>query len=81
MVLFGEAVESLLLKYGKGVVEEQFLLNRLAAAAFDTYTMAVVLSRATRSLNQNLPSASHEQLLAQVWCYEVSLLHCIILSG
>uniref|UniRef100_A0A8D8Q2D2 Very long-chain specific acyl-CoA dehydrogenase, mitochondrial n=1 Tax=Cacopsylla melanoneura TaxID=428564 RepID=A0A8D8Q2D2_9HEMI len=72
VVLFGEAVESLLLKYGKGVVEEQFLLNRLAAAAFDTYTMAVVLSRATRSLNKGLPSASHEQLLAQVWCYEAS---------
>ncbi|XP_026681245.1 very long-chain specific acyl-CoA dehydrogenase, mitochondrial [Diaphorina citri] len=72
VVLFGEAVESLLLKYGKGVVEEQFLLNRLAAAAFDTYTMAVVLSRATRSLNKNLPSASHEQLLAELWCYEAA---------
>lgn len=72
VVLFGEAVESLLLKYGKNVVEEQFLLNRLAAAAFDTYTMAVVLSRATRSLNSGLSSASHEQLLAQVWCYEAS---------
>lgn len=70
--LFGEAVESLLVKYGKGVVEEQFLLNRLAAAAFDTYTMAVVLSRATRSLNKSLPSANHEQLLAQVWCFEAS---------
>lgn len=72
ILLCGEAVESLLIKYGKKIIDEQFLLNRLANAAIDTYTMAVVLSRATRSLSLGLPSAQHELLLAEVWCSEVS---------
>ncbi|XP_071441841.1 very long-chain specific acyl-CoA dehydrogenase, mitochondrial [Hetaerina americana] len=69
---FGVAVENVLVKYGRGVVEEQFLLNRLAAAAIDTYAMVVVLSRATKSLTENIPSAHHEQLIASVWCNEAS---------
>jgi len=52
-------------------VDEQFILNRIAQAAFDTYTMAIVLSRATMSLNKNLPSAEHELLMTQTWCAEV----------
>lgn len=72
ILLCGEAVESLLIKYGKKIVDEQFLLNRLANAAIDTYTMAVVLSRASRSLSLGLPSAQHELLLTEVWCSEAS---------
>lgn len=69
-----------LIKYGKGIVNEQFILNRLANSAIDIYTMTVVLSRASRSLNEKLPSASHEKILAQNWCYEVRTLlySCII---
>ena len=68
---FGITVESLLIKYGKNILDEQFLLNRLAAAAIDIYANVVVLSRATRALNLNFPSASHEEKLARVWCNEV----------
>jgi very long chain acyl-CoA dehydrogenase len=46
-------------------------LNRIAAAAIDIYAMVVVLSRASTSLNKNLPSAEHERMLTQVWCDEV----------
>uniref|UniRef100_A0A2M4A4K7 Very long-chain specific acyl-CoA dehydrogenase, mitochondrial n=1 Tax=Anopheles triannulatus TaxID=58253 RepID=A0A2M4A4K7_9DIPT len=70
--LFGQTVESLLIKYGKKIVDEQFLLNRLADAAIDTYAMAVVLSRATRTVNKNLPSADHEVLMTKAWCHEAS---------
>lgn len=63
-----------LIKYGKGIVNEQFILNRLANSAIDIYTMTVVLSRASRSLNEKLPSATHEKILAQNWCYEVRTL-------
>jgi len=70
VVEFGQAVESLLIKHGKSIIEEQFLLNRLADAAIDTYSMAVVLARASKALNANLPSAQHEQLMARVWCNE-----------
>jgi very long chain acyl-CoA dehydrogenase len=67
---FGISVESLLIKHGKNILEEQFLLNRLAAAAIDIYANAVVLSRASRALNLNFPSADHEEKLARVWCNE-----------
>ncbi|XP_055595023.1 very long-chain specific acyl-CoA dehydrogenase, mitochondrial [Uranotaenia lowii] len=70
--LFGTAVESLLIKHGKGIVEEQYMLNRLADAAIDTYSMAVVLSRATRAVRNNLPSADHEILMTQAWCHEAA---------
>ncbi|CAH1405239.1 unnamed protein product [Nezara viridula] len=70
---FGPAVESLLMKFGRGIVEEQFLLNRVANAAIDIYTMSVALSRASRSLQKNLPSAEHEALMAKVWCSEGSM--------
>lgn len=69
---FGTTIESTLVKYGKGIVEEQFILNRLAQAAIDTYTMSVVLSRASLAATQNSPTAEHEVLMAKVWCTEAS---------
>lgn len=68
---FGATIESVLVKYGRGIVDEQFILNRLAQAAMDTYTMAAVLSRASFSATQKIPTAEHEILMAQVWCSEV----------
>jgi len=47
------------------------MLNRLANAAIDIYAMVVVLSRASRSLEQNLVSARHESMLTKVICDEV----------
>ncbi|KAL0116630.1 hypothetical protein PUN28_009934 [Cardiocondyla obscurior] len=69
---FGQVIESCLIKYGRGIVDEQFILNRITQAAFDTYTMAVILSRTTMSLNKNLPSAEHELLITRTWCAEAS---------
>jgi len=66
----GVAVEGVLLKFGKSIIDEQFYLNKLANSTIDTYAMVVVLSRASRSLEKNLPSANHEKLMAQVWCNE-----------
>lgn len=70
--MFSVAVESLLIKYGKRIVDEQFLLTRLADAAIDIYAMANVLSRASRAVNANLPSAEHEVLMAKAWCIEAN---------
>ncbi|XP_008552138.1 very long-chain specific acyl-CoA dehydrogenase, mitochondrial [Microplitis demolitor] len=69
---FGQTVEGLLIKYGRGIVNEQFVLNRLAQAAIDTYTSVVVLSRASKSLNDKIPSAEHESIMAKVWCTEAA---------
>ncbi|XP_073215072.1 very long-chain specific acyl-CoA dehydrogenase, mitochondrial isoform X4 [Lepidochelys kempii] len=68
--LFGEAIESLLLKYGEKVKDEQFHLKRVADAAIDIYGMAVVISRASRSLSLGQPTAEHEKLLCQTWSHE-----------
>lgn len=70
--MFARAVESLLVKYGKNIVHEQFLLNRLADSAIDIYAMACVLSRASRSMKLNLPSADHEKLMTETWCAEAN---------
>ncbi|XP_035210229.1 very long-chain specific acyl-CoA dehydrogenase, mitochondrial-like, partial [Stegodyphus dumicola] len=69
---FGLSVEELLIKHGKDIVSEQFLLNRLANAAIDIYAMATVLSRATHTLNKNLPSADYEEMLTNIICSEAS---------
>jgi very long chain acyl-CoA dehydrogenase len=70
--LFGRSVEAVLFKYGKGIVDEQFLLNRLADSAIDIYTMSVCLSRATRATNLHLPTVDHEVLMTQAWCLEAA---------
>lgn len=70
--MFARAVESLLVKYGKNIVHEQFLLNRLADSAIDIYSMACVLSRASRTLKLNLPTAEHEKLMTETWCSEAN---------
>ncbi|XP_001866602.2 very long-chain specific acyl-CoA dehydrogenase, mitochondrial isoform X2 [Culex quinquefasciatus] len=67
---FSQTVESLLIKHGKGIVERQFILARIADSAIDIYTMACVLSRATRAVQKGLPSAEHEVLMSQAWCVE-----------
>lgn len=77
---FGQAVEATLIKYGHGVVEEQFVLNRIASAAIDTYTMVVVLSRATMALQSGLPSAHLQELMTKVWCSEVRIWSCLYIT-
>ncbi|XP_064639189.1 very long-chain specific acyl-CoA dehydrogenase, mitochondrial-like [Lineus longissimus] len=69
---FGFAVENMLMKFGKKVVDEQFLLNRLAEAAIDIYAMVAVLSRASRSISEGMPTAKHEENLASVFCEEAA---------
>lgn len=64
-----------LIKYGKTIVNEQFILNRLANSAIDIYTGACVLSRASNSLEKNLPTANHEKLIAESWILEVIYCH------
>merc|ERR1719381_456347 len=42
---FGAAVEAVLIKHGKNIINEQFLLNRLANATIDIYASSCVLAR------------------------------------
>ncbi|TMW51404.1 hypothetical protein DOY81_003528 [Sarcophaga bullata] len=70
--MFGQTVESLLLKYGKNIIHEQNILNRLADAAIDIYSMVVVLSRSSRAVHKQLPSAQHELNMSKAWCYQAN---------
>merc|ERR1711972_1137404 len=67
---YGQAVEKVLIKHGKGIINEQFILNRLANATIDIYANTCVLSRCTKSLNDGVESAHHEEMMAKVWCNE-----------
>lgn len=67
---FGVMVEELLIKHGKKIIDEQFVLWRVADCAIDLYAMVVVLSRASRSLKQGHASAQHEKMLCETWCTE-----------
>ncbi|XP_063699024.1 very long-chain specific acyl-CoA dehydrogenase, mitochondrial [Culicoides brevitarsis] len=69
---FGRTVESLLIKYGKNIVDEQFLLKLLADSAIDIYAMASCLSRASNSLRVGVSSADHERTMTEAWCVEAS---------
>eukprot|EP00735_Rhodelphis_limneticus_P004842 TRINITY_DN1648_c0_g1::TRINITY_DN1648_c0_g1_i1::g.17782::m.17782 TRINITY_DN1648_c0_g1::TRINITY_DN1648_c0_g1_i1::g.17782 ORF type:complete len:619 (-),score=152.42,sp/P48818/ACADV_BOVIN/54.62/0.0,Acyl-CoA_dh_1/PF00441.19/1.1e-39,Acyl-CoA_dh_1/PF00441.19/0.046,Acyl-CoA_dh_M/PF02770.14/5.7e-21,Acyl-CoA_dh_N/PF02771.11/7.1e-21,Acyl-CoA_dh_2/PF08028.6/5.2e-15,Acyl-CoA_dh_2/PF08028.6/0.3,PMEI/PF04043.10/0.44 TRINITY_DN1648_c0_g1_i1:27-1883(-) len=65
---FGGVVESLLMKHGRNVIDKQIQLKRLADCAIDIYSMAAVLSRATRAIEENSPTVESEQLMAETWC-------------
>ncbi|XP_055971140.1 very long-chain specific acyl-CoA dehydrogenase, mitochondrial [Sorex fumeus] len=69
---FATVVEAKLIKHKKGIVNEQFLLQRLADSAIDLYAMVVVLSRASRSLSEGHPTAQHEKMLCDSWCIEAA---------
>jgi len=70
--MFGVAVEKLLIKHGKHIINEQFLLNRLAQSAIDIYISTCMVSRCSQSLTNNLASARHEELMTKVFCNEAS---------
>merc|ERR1719385_413944 len=69
---FGQSVEKVLIKHGKNIINEQFLLNRLAQSAIDIYISTCMISRCTQSLNNNLTSARHEELMTKVFVNEAS---------
>ncbi|KAF7278814.1 hypothetical protein GWI33_007929 [Rhynchophorus ferrugineus] len=69
---FGESIEMVLIKYGKSIVNEQYILNRLANATFDIYSSAVALSRASAALRAGGESAQHERQMAEAWTLEAT---------
>lgn len=79
IMLFTSAVEHLLIKYNKQIVMEQMLLLRLANSVIDIYTMLVLLSRVTLSLNKNVSSAEYELQLCKLFIAEVCEFVCFFL--
>lgn len=72
MEQFDASIEYLLIKYGKNIIHQQFLLNRIANPAIDIYACMCALSRATRTENLGLATAEHEINMTKVMCNEAS---------
>jgi len=49
----GLAVENLVIRHGKGIIEQQFLQERMANTAIDVYHAMAVLSRVTAALERS----------------------------
>ncbi|CAF2099828.1 unnamed protein product [Rotaria magnacalcarata] len=67
---FGTAIQQILIKYGKTIRDEQFIVHRIGDITIDLYSMAASLSRCTQSFNSQNSSAVHESKLVQIWCEE-----------
>lgn len=65
---FGEAVEFLLRKHGKKIIDQQMQLERIADSAIGLFAMTATISRASSSLASGLDAASHEQKLTELYC-------------
>ncbi|KAM5333349.1 complex I assembly factor ACAD9, mitochondrial isoform 1-T1 [Glossophaga mutica] len=77
---FGRTVETLLLRFGKTIVEEQMVLKRVANILINLYGMTAVLSRASRSMRAGLRNHDHEVLLANIFCTEAYFQNLFTLS-
>lgn len=77
---FGRTVETLLLRFGKTIVEEQMVLKRVANILINLYGMTAVLSRASRSIRVGLRNHDHEVLLANIFCAEAYYQNLFTLS-
>ena len=65
---FGQAVELLLRKHGKKIVDEQMQLERIADSAIALFAMTATISRASSSLLSGIESAAHEHKLTTLYC-------------
>ena len=72
VVKFGKAMEKLLMKYQKDIINQQFLLNRVADMAIDLYVCISVISRCSSSLEEGLSSVHQEEMMTRLWCSEAS---------
>uniref|UniRef100_A0A0N8ET36 Complex I assembly factor ACAD9, mitochondrial n=1 Tax=Heterocephalus glaber TaxID=10181 RepID=A0A0N8ET36_HETGA len=77
---FGRTVETLLLRFGKTIVEEQLLMKRVANVLINLYSMTAVLSRASRSIRTGLRDHDQEILLANMFCVEAYFQNLFSLS-
>ncbi|CAK4714565.1 hypothetical protein LEN26_006799 [Aphanomyces euteiches] len=69
---FGDAIESLLRKHGKKIVNEQLQMKRVADAAINLFAITATISRASTALNENSPTAAHELALTQLFVERAS---------
>jgi very long chain acyl-CoA dehydrogenase len=67
---FGIAAQQLVMKYGKGILEQQMLVERVADVVIDLTAATAAISRATKAYNANSPTAAHEVAVANLFAQE-----------
>lgn len=67
---FGDVCRSVLMKYGKHVIEQQLVLEKIADVAIDLTATTAAISRATKAINENSPSAPHEIEIVNLFATE-----------
>uniref|UniRef100_A0A2K5QUM1 ACAD9/ACADV-like C-terminal domain-containing protein n=1 Tax=Cebus imitator TaxID=2715852 RepID=A0A2K5QUM1_CEBIM len=77
---FSWTVETLLLRFGKTIGEEQLVLKRVANILINLYGMTAVLSQASLSICIGLCKHDHEVLLASTFCAEAYFQNLFSLS-
>jgi alkylation response protein AidB-like acyl-CoA dehydrogenase len=63
--LFQGAIQTLLVKHGKDIINNQYQLQRVANIAIDIYACLAVMSRMNSSVKDKVPHVEHETLLAK----------------
>jgi very long chain acyl-CoA dehydrogenase len=66
----GDVSRALLMRYGKTVIDQQLVLEKVADVAIDVTASTAVLSRAAKALKEGSPSAAHEAELANLFVSE-----------
>ncbi|CAK5069536.1 unnamed protein product [Meloidogyne enterolobii] len=72
IVKFGKTVEQLLKMHRKNIIERQYELIRVANAAIDIYSMAVVLSRCNYAQEKTGGCSAHDQKIANLFCRQAA---------
>jgi len=67
---FGATIEQILIKHGKSIRDEQFIVHRIGEVTIDLFSMAAGLSRCTQAFKKQRSSAVHESHLVNIWCEE-----------
>lgn len=62
---FQGCVDGALVKYGKGIIDQQLVVQRLANMAIDLYGALAVVSRASAAVREKNEHADHEVMLAR----------------
>ncbi len=70
--VFGAGARELLMKHGKGIIDQQVHLERVADCIIDLTSATAALSRATRAVNEGSPTADHETELANAWALQAA---------
>jgi alkylation response protein AidB-like acyl-CoA dehydrogenase len=65
------AVDRILRKHGKNIVDKQFATRRLADIMIDLFALAAVISRVSSSLTDKAPAVAKEKEILEVFCGQV----------